>query len=145
MVLNALTRFQGLRVGREASESDSEPLIRQLLCSALCSKLSRELKRPNRFSHCFQSMSLSLITMNSAIFIRSNIVDLHDALLQPILMQRESRVFFAAAGRRSRFRQSRVVDAPNNRPDEACTPCIAPPGIAHKMRYLPRIAPSLGF
>ena len=37
-VLAALTRFQTLTVGCVAAESDSVPLIRQLLCSALCSE-----------------------------------------------------------------------------------------------------------
>ena len=38
IVLAAITRFQELTVIAEACESGSEPLIRQLLCSALCSK-----------------------------------------------------------------------------------------------------------
>jgi hypothetical protein len=38
--LAVLTWIKALTVGRATSETGSEPLIRQLLCSALCSKFS---------------------------------------------------------------------------------------------------------
>jgi hypothetical protein len=39
-------RSQGLRVGPDASESDSGTLIRQLLCSALCSRFVPRIVKP---------------------------------------------------------------------------------------------------
>jgi hypothetical protein len=63
--------------------------------------------------------------------------------MQPVLAQRELLVFSAAEAQQSRFRQSRAADAPNNQSGAAYTPGIAQPGIAHRMRYLPRTAPSL--
>jgi hypothetical protein len=62
---------------------------------------------------------------------------------KPLLTQRASLVFSAPAVQLSCLRPSRVADGPNNRSNEACTPCIVPPGIAHKMRYLPCTPPSL--
>jgi hypothetical protein len=43
IVLAALTRSKALTVGPKVSKSESEPLIRQLLCSVLCSKTSEQI------------------------------------------------------------------------------------------------------
>src|ERR1700736_4040113 len=65
------------------------------------------------------------------------------ARIQPVLMRHELLLFCAPAVQLRCLQQSRGADAPNNQPNEACTPCIAQPGIVHKMQYPLCIAPSI--